>query len=126
MAKKENTVPVTGGLEFGKYQQEVRPEVRPTPAQQQEPVPTEQTQETAPENNEEVSAWTDNLVDLYRHEFGFSGRDERVNIRKQFTITPTLNKQINQAIRNREIKSANSLVNFLLEKWFAGEIMLKK
>ena len=108
-------------------QQEVVPAQEPAPVQEAAPVQETQApvtvQVAVPQA--EAKSIEDHFFD-YQKEYYGGGRQEYVEARKQFTLTPALNKRLTRAVKTKEVRSANVLVNFLLEKYFSGELILKE
>lgn len=111
MARPENQDTVTGGLSFN------TPELPEVPS-------VKQNQEKG-KNKSAKTATLEKQKELYRKETGWKGVKEQ-RVRKQFTLPPSLNDKLKKAAARGEIESENALVMFLLDKWFAGELLLKE
>ena len=87
---------------------------QPTPA----PVATTKEKEPAAPVTEtpETPARKSDLTGSYQETL--QSAPERRNIRLNFTVTPTMAEKLDNAVRNRQIKSKNDLINFLVEKYF--------
>lgn len=127
MALPKNEEEVTTGLNFGASAEVKEGEqvlVRP-----QNQTATPDAPAGAPsvpaEKTEEPVILTD-MKSFYRKEFGSQILSERetMSVRKQVVITPSLDKKLKKAVKSREIKSMNHLVNVLLELYFAGKLTL--
>jgi len=103
------------------------PEVTTVPAV--EVTPTEETPkvvDTKKSAPSPANVGEDQKVeDLKKYYAALYGDKEKKNVRRQFVVSPELDKKLKRAVKSKEIKSANHLVNLLLEMYFDDALVIK-